>query len=292
MRSIWKGAVSFGLISIAVKVYSATETKDIRFHQMHRTDGGRIRYRKVCELDNTEVAASDIVKGYDVGDGDMVVLEDSDFEQLPLATKSVIDVIEFVPASDIDPLLYAKAYYLEPEDTAAKPYTLLRRTLDETDKIAIAKVALRQKEQLATLRDHDGVLLLQTMLWPDEVRAPKLDLPTDTKVREQELAMATTLVDSMSSDAFDSAKYHDEYRAALRKVIDAKIAGNAVVSAPQAEGEGAQVIDLMDALKRSVDKAKKDNGPADGGKTKKSATKRAPAKRTRAKSGGSRKKSA
>ncbi|CAM3218985.1 Ku protein [Stackebrandtia soli] len=260
MRSIWKGAVSFGLISIAVKAYAATETKDIRFHQVHRRDGGRIRYRKFCELENSEVDFGEIVRAVELPDKDMVILEDSDFDQLPLATKNVIDVIEFVPEEDIDPLMYAKSYYLEPADVATKPYALLRKTLSSTEKVAVAKVALRQKEQLATLRDHDGVLVLQTMLWPDEVRAPELKIPDDAGVRDQEVTMATTLVDSMSSDHFDAAKYHDDYRQALQKVIDAKVAGDEVLQPPEsAEEGGAKVIDLMDALQRSVDKAKKDS---------------------------------
>ena len=172
MRAIWKGAVSFGLVSIAVKLYSATEEKDIRFHQVHRDDGGRIKYKRTCSIDGEEVSYDDIAKGYDLGGGEMVILTDDDFADLPLTTSRAIDVLEFVPAEQVDPILYNKAYYLEPEGTAAKPYVLLRDALTDSERVAIVKVALRQREQLATLRVRDGVLVLNTMLWPDEVRTP------------------------------------------------------------------------------------------------------------------------
>jgi DNA end-binding protein Ku len=175
MRAIWKGAVSFGLVSIAVKLYSATEEKDIRFHQVHKTDGGRIKYKRTCSVDGEEVTYDDIAKGYDLGGGEMVILTDDDFADLPLTTSRAIDVLEFVPAEQVDPILYNKAYYLEPESSAAKPYTLLRDALTRTDRVAIVKVALRQREQLATLRVRDGVLVLNTMLWPDEVRKASFD---------------------------------------------------------------------------------------------------------------------
>jgi len=191
MRAIWKGAVSFGLVSIGVRLYSATEEKDIRFHQVHRVDGGRIRYKRVCSIDDEEVPYDDIVKGYDVGGGEMVILTDEDFADLPLTTSRAIEVLEFVPADQVDPMLYAKAYYLEPEGSATKPYALLRDALAEVDRVAIVKVALRQREQLATLRVKDNVLVLNTMLWPDEVRTPNFDfLDEDLTVRPQELAMA------------------------------------------------------------------------------------------------------
>src|SRR5437763_5248023 len=166
MRSIWKGAVSFGLVSIAVKLYSATEEKDIRFHQVHREDGGRIRYQRVCSICGKEVSYDDIAKGYDLGGGEMVILTDEDFADLPLTTSHAIDVLEFVPAEQVDPILYAKAYYLEPDGSATKPYVLLRAALTRTDRVAIVKVALRQREQLDTLLVRDGVLVLNTTLSP------------------------------------------------------------------------------------------------------------------------------
>src|SRR5690606_27444056 len=194
MRAIWKGAGSFGLVSIGVKLYSATEEKDIRFHQVHRKDGGRIKYKRVCSIDGEEVPYDDIAKGYDLGGGEMVILDDEDFADLPLSTSRSIDVHQFVPAEQVDPILYNKAYYLEPEPVAAKPYVLLREALQESDRVAIVKVALRQREQLATLRVRDGVLVLNTMLWPDEVRTPDFGfLDEDISVRQQELAMASSL---------------------------------------------------------------------------------------------------
>src|SRR3954470_22790344 len=230
MRAIWKGAVSFGLVSIAVKLFSATEEKDIRFHQVHRTDGGRIRYKRTCSICGEEVTYDDIAKGYDVGGGEIIILTDDDFADLPLTSSRAIDVLEFVPAEQVDPILYNKAYYLEPEGAATKPYVLLRDALDRTDRVAIVKVALRQREQLATLRVRDGVLVLNTMLWPDEVRAASFDfLDDDVTVRPQELSMAASLIESMAAD-FKPEEFTDGYREALQKVIDAKIKGEEIVA--------------------------------------------------------------
>ena len=237
MRAIWKGAVSFGLVSIAVKLYAATEEKNIKFNQVHREDGGRIKYQRTCSLDGGEVNYDDIAKGYDIGGGEMVILDDSDFADLPLSTSRAIEVLEFVPAEQVDPILYAKAYYLEPEATAAKPYVLLRDALTGSDRVAIVKVALRQREQLATLRVRDGVLVLNTMLWPDEVRATEFTfLDENISVRPPELAMATSLIESMAAD-FDPDLYTDDYRAALQEVIDAKIGGREIVTPVAVEAE-------------------------------------------------------
>ncbi len=260
MRAIWKGAVSFGLVSIAVRLYSATEEKDIRFHQVHRTDGGRIRYKRVCERDGEEVTYDDIAKGYDLGGGEMVILTDEDFADLPLSTSRAIEVLEFVPAEQVDPILYAKAYYLEPEGTATKPYLLLRDALSEVDRVAVVKVALRQREQLATLRVRDGVLVLNTMLWPDEIRDASFDfLDEDITVREQELAMAESLIDSMSGE-FEPEAYTDNYREALQKVIDAKVEGREVVAPEEEEAVPTPAVDLMAALRASVDRARAARG--------------------------------
>ncbi len=235
MRAIWKGAVSFGLVSIGVKLYSATEEKDIRFHQVHRTDGGRIRYKRVCEVCGEEVTYDDIAKGFDLGGGEMVILTDDDFKELPLTTSRAIDVLEFVPAEQVDPILYNKAYYMEPEGVGAKPYLLLRDALIESDRVAIVKVALRQREQLGTLRVREGVLVLNTMLWPDEVRVAEFDFLTeDHKIRPQELAMAESLIESMSGD-FKPEEFADDYRSALQAVIDAKVSGKEIVAPVEAE---------------------------------------------------------
>jgi DNA end-binding protein Ku len=262
MRSIWKGAVSFGLVSIAVKLYSATEEKDIRFHQVHRDDGGRIKYQRVCSVDGKEVSYDDIAKGYDLGGGEMVILDDEDFAQLPLVTSRAIDVLEFVPTEQVDPILYNKAYYLEPDGAATKPYVLLRDALTRTDRVAIVKVALRQREQLATLRVRDGVLVLNTMLWPDEIRKPDFGfLDDDVEARPAELAMAGSLIESMAAD-FDPTDYTDNYRAALQEVIDAKVAGREVVAPPEEEAAPSAAVDLMAALRASVDRARASRGEA------------------------------
>jgi DNA end-binding protein Ku len=260
MRAIWKGAVSFGLVSIAVKLYSATEEKDIRFHQVHRTDGGRIKYKRTCAIDGEEVTYDDIAKGYDIGGGEMVILSDEDFADLPLTSSRSIDVLEFVPADQIDPIMFAKAYYLEPEGQAAKPYVLLRDALQDADRVAIVKVALRQREQLATLRVREDVLVLNTMLWPDEVRSVDFAfLDEDIETRPAELAMASSLIDSMAG-SFKPDEFTDNYREALQEVINAKIEGREVIQPEEAEEAPAAAVDLMAALKASVERAKKARG--------------------------------
>jgi DNA end-binding protein Ku len=262
MRAIWKGAVSFGLVSIAVKLYSATEEKNIRFNQVHREDGGRIKYQRICSVCGNEVSYDEIAKGYDIGGGEMVILTDEDFADLPLSTSRAIDVLEFVPAEQVDPILYAKAYYLEPEGVATKPYVLLRDALVDSDRVAIVKVALRQREQLATLRVREGVMVLNTMLWPDEVREPDFGfLGDDVTVRPAELAMATSLIDSMAAD-FDPDEYTDDYREALQSVIDAKVGGHEIVAPAVEVAKPTAAIDLMAALKASVDRAKAARGEA------------------------------
>ncbi|MEU5786168.1 Ku protein [Micromonospora purpureochromogenes] len=266
MRAIWKGAVSFGLVSIGVKLYSATEEKDIRFHQVHRADGGRIRYKRTCQVCGEEVTYDDIAKGYDLGGGEMVILTDEDFAELPLTSSRAIDVLEFVPAEQVDPILYNKAYFLEPEGSATKPYVLLRDALADSERVAIVKVALRQREQLATLRVREGVLLLNTMLWPDEVRTPDFGfLDEDLKVRPPELAMASSLIDSMAG-TFEPDAFTDDYRAALQEVIDAKVEGREVVQPEEEEAAPAAAVDLMAALKASVERARAARGeePARG----------------------------
>src|SRR4051812_17630500 len=256
MRSIWKGAISFGLVTIPVKLYSATEEKNVSFHQVHRDDGGRIRYKRVCAIDGEEVTYGDIAKGYELPSGDTVVLTDEDFEGLPLRTSRAIDVLQFVPLEDVDPIYFAKSYYLEPDKSGVKPYVLLRDALEQSGKVAVVKVALRQREQLATLRVRDGVFVLETMLWPDEVRAPDFGfLDEDVDVRPQELAMAGSLIETLSGE-FDPSQYKDSYREALQEVIEAKIAGHEVKQPEQAQPTAGTVVDLMAALRASVEAAK------------------------------------
>jgi DNA end-binding protein Ku len=256
VRSIWKGAISFGLVTIPVKLYSATEERDVSFHQVHREDGGRIKYKRVCTVDGEEVSYGDIAKGYDLGGGEMVILTDEDLAGLPLATSRTIDVLQFVPLEQVDPIYFAKSYYLEPDRTGAKPYALLRDALEESGQVALVKIALRQREQLATMRVRDGVFVLETMLWPDEVRKPDFAfLDEEISVRPQELAMAGSLIETLAGD-FDPSQYTDGYREALQAVIDAKIAGREVVSPSEPEETGGAVLDLMAALRASVDAAK------------------------------------
>jgi DNA end-binding protein Ku len=289
VRSIWKGAISFGLVTIPVKLYSATEEKDVSFHQVRRSDGSRIKYKRVAAVDGEEVAYGDIAKGYELPGGETVVLTDDDFKDLPLTTSKAIDVLQFVPLEEVDPIYFAKSYYLEPEKSGTKPYVLLREALEQSDKVAIVKVALRNRESLATLRVRDGVFVLETMLWPDEVRTPDFAfLDEDVEVRPQELAMASSLIETLSGD-FDPAQYSDSYREALQAVIDAKVEGREVVQPEGAQPTSGTVVDLMAALRASVEAAKK--GQAGGGSApakkapakKAAAAKKAPAKKAPAK---------
>jgi len=286
MRAIWKGAVSFGLVNIGVKMFAATEERDISFHQVRRSDGSRIRYRRVAEADGEEVAYADIAKGYTLPSGETVVLSDEDFADLPLPSARVVDVLQFVPSDQIDPIYFAKSYYLEPEQPAVKPYVLLRDALDSSGMVGLVKVALRNREQLATLRVRDGVIVLETMIWPDEVREASFAfLDDDVQVRPQEQAMAESLVASMAGD-FEPEQYHDDYREALQKVIDAKIEGREVVETAPAAPDTGQVVDLMAALRASVEAAKRSRGeaaPAKKAPAKKAPAKKAPAKKVVAK---------
>jgi DNA end-binding protein Ku len=273
MRSIWKGTVSFGLVSIGVKLFSATEERDVSFHQVRRSDGSRVRYKRIAEADGEEVAFADIAKGYQLPDGGTVVLSDDDFADLPLPTAKVVDVLQFVPLDQIDPIYFAKSYYLEPEKPAQKPYVLLRDALEASGMAGLVKVAIRSREQLATLRVRDGVIVLETMIWPDEVREPDFAfLNEDVELRPQERSMAESLVASMAGD-FDPALYSDDYRAALQQVIDAKVEGRQIVSAEQAQPTAGNVVDLMSALRASVDAAKRSRGEAPESSAAQSSTK-------------------
>ncbi len=257
MRSIWKGAISFGLVTIPVKLYSATEEKDVSFHQVHRTDGGRVRYKRVCSIDGQEVSYAEIAKGYEIASGEVVVLTDADFADLPLATSRTIDVLEFVPLEQVDPIYFAKSYYLEPEAAGTRPYVLLRDALLESGQVALVKIALRQRESLATLRVRDGVFVLEMMLWPDEIRTPDFGFREEkVEVRPQELQMARSLIETLTGD-FAPEQYSDNYREALQAVIEAKIEGREVVAPAEPAAESGTVVDLMSALRASVEAAKK-----------------------------------
>jgi DNA end-binding protein Ku len=256
MRSMWKGAVSFGLVMIPVKLYTATETKDIAFRQVHREDGGRIRFRRFCTVDDQEVPYEDIAKGYELPDGEIVILTEDDMADLPLPTTRNIEVVQFCPAEQLDPILFNRSYYLEPEAAGARAYSLLREALEQSGKIAIAQVALRQRESLSILRARDGVLVLETLLWPDEVRVPDFAFLNDKiDVRPQELRMASSLIESMTLD-FDPDEYHDSYREALAELVAAKVEGREVVQPSLAGPAEEEPSSLADALKASLAAAK------------------------------------
>jgi DNA end-binding protein Ku len=273
MQAIWKGTVSFGLVSIPVKLYAATEERGVSFRQVHEADGGRIKYKRVCSVCGNEVEYSDITKGYELDDGRMVIMENEDFEKLPVKTDKSIDVLEFVPVEEIDPIFFQKTYYLEPDKAAARPYVLLRDALVKTGQLAVVKITIRQKETLATIRARDDVLVMHTMLWPDEIRKAEFDfLDQNVEVRPQELKMATSLVESMAGD-FDPDTFTDDYRDALEKVIAAKAEGAELPEQPEAEEKG-DVIDLMTALERSVEKAKSGRKSAKKAPPKSSAPKK------------------
>ncbi len=238
MRTIWKGAVSFGLVTIPVRLYSAVEEKDVSFHQVRASDGSRIKYKRVAAADGEEVPYSEIAKGFELPTGEVVVLTDSDFAELPLATRKTVEVLQFVPLDQVDPIYFEKSYYLEPDEAGVKPYVLLREALEQAGRVAVVKVALRQRESLGCLRARDGLLVLETMLWPDEVREPAFGfLDTAVGARPQEVAMAQSLIEAMSGD-FDPAEYTDEYRGALEELIAAKATGRAVVEVPTAARRG------------------------------------------------------
>jgi len=235
-------------------VYGATEAKSLRFHQLHEPDGGRIRYKRVCSVDGEEIDYSEIVKGYEYEKDHYVTLTDEELDSLPVSTAKAIEIERFVEADEIDPIYFQKAYYLVPEGTGVKAYHLLREAMADDGKVALAKVAFRDKEHLATLRLRDNVFVLETMFWPDEIRVPKFDvLDESVELRPQEIRMARSLIDSLT-DAFQPEEFHDEYRAALEELVQKKIQGEEITYTEEAEP--SKVVDLMEALKASVEAAK------------------------------------
>jgi DNA end-binding protein Ku len=290
MRAIWKGAVSFGLVSVPVKLYSATESKDISFRQVHAQDGGRIKYQRVCSIDGEEVPYSDIAKGYETEDGEMVIIDDSDMENLPVSSSREIAVEKFVPSEQIDPMLFEKSYYLEPEKSGAKPYALLRQALLDSDRMALVTVALRNRTSLAVLRVRDDVIVLQTMMWPDEIRQADFGSVDTSDAKPAEVKMANMLVETLAGD-FEPDEFEDDYRTAIEEMVRAKIEGGEVKRTPQSTKTSGEVVDLLAALQKSVNAAKSARGEADEEEkpakkksaakksTKKSAAKKKPAKK-------------
>lgn len=311
MRAIWKGAVSFGLVSVPVKLYAATESHDISFRQVHAKDGGRIKYQRVCSIDGEEVAYADIAKGYETEDGQMVVLDDDDFAELPASSSREISVEKFVPSQQIDPMWLEKSYYLEPDKAAAKPYALLREALKEADRVAVVTVSIRTRMTTAVLRVRDDVIVMQTMLWPDEVRKPDfagLDA-TEHAAKPQELKMAKLLVDTLAGD-YDPTEFEDDYANAVEALVQAKLEGGEVKAPAEPKKSTGEVVDLLAALQRSVDAAKSSRGekvaeepsdeaaepaeekPAEKASAKKSTTKKAAAKKSTTKKAAATKKAA
>ena len=259
MRAIWKGAVSFGLVSVPVKLYSATESKDVSFRQVHAKDGGRIKYQRICSIDGEEVEYADIAKGYETEDGEMVILTDEDISELPVSSSREISVEKFVPSEQIDPMLFEKSYYLEPEKTGAKPYALLREALEAADRMALVTVSLRNRMSLAVLRVRDDVIVMQTMMWPDEIRKPDFGSVDTSEAKPAEVKMATMLVETLAGD-FDADEFEDDYREAVEALVKAKIEGGEVKRTPEAKKSSGEVVDLLAALQRSVDAAKTARG--------------------------------
>jgi len=271
MRSIWKGAITFGLVNVPVKVYSATEDHDVELHQVHDADGGRIRYQRRCEVCGQIVDYAHIDKAFTDGDK-TVVITDADLKSLPEERSREIDVVEFVPSDQLDPIMFDRSYYLEPDGSSPKAYVLLRRTLEQTDRTAIVHFALRQKTRLAALRVKGDVLMLQTLLWDDEVRVADFPaLETSVKISDRELDLSSALVDSFAAD-FTPGDYTDEYQAQLRRLIEEKldkgdaIDTDATFGATDEEEGGGEVLDLMEALRRSVDRSRSGSGSDSGEK--------------------------
>jgi DNA end-binding protein Ku len=257
VRSIWRGAITFGLVNVPVKLYAATEDHDLPLHQVHDADGGRIRYQRRCEICGRIVDYEHIDRAYDAGDR-TVVISDDDLKSLPSAASREIDVVEFVPSEQVDTIRLDKSYFLEPDSKSPRSYMLLKRVLEKADRIAIVQFTLRQKTRLGALRVHGDVLLLQSLLWDDEVRQADFpSLKADVRIQQRELEMAEALVRSFESD-FSPADYTDEYQVQLKQLVDAKLAHGESVDTeatfgerPEGAGDG-EVIDLMEALRRSV----------------------------------------
>ena len=264
-RSIWKGAISFGLVTIPVKLFSATEEKDISFRQVHPEDGGRIKYKRLCEKCGKEIPFPEIAKGYELPDGRMVILAPEDFDSLPLATTKAVEVVQFVAEEDVDPTYFNKTYFLQADGPGVKPYVLLRDALIKSGQSAVVKVALRSREALALIRPKDGVLLMHTMLWPDELRDGSFAAPPgDVTVSDAEVTMAQSFIDALAGD-FNPEDFTDSYREALEALVQSKAEGVPLAEEPEAPQE-AEVVDLVAALRASVEAAKKRREEAENAK--------------------------
>ncbi|GAY14503.1 Ku protein [Mycobacterium sp. shizuoka-1] len=291
MRSIWKGSIAFGLVNVPVKVYSATEDHDLKFHQVHAKDNGRIRYKRVCEVCGEVVEFRDIAKAYESDDGQTVVITDDDIATLPEERSHEIEVVQFVPASEIDPLMYDRSYFLEPDGKSSKSYVLLAKTLADTDRVAIVHFALRNKTRLAALRVKDfskrDVMVVHTLLWPDEIRDPDFPvLDKEVEIKPAELKMAGQVVDSMADD-FHPEQFHDTYQEQLRELVEAKLEGGEAFTTEEQPAELDQTEDVSDLLAKLEASVKRRRGEAggsdDAASAAKAPAKKAPAKKTAAK---------
>ncbi|MDO8611824.1 MAG: Ku protein [Dehalococcoidia bacterium] len=263
-RSIWNGLISFGMVSIPVKLFTATESKDISFRLLHRECNSRLKQLRWCPACEREVEWGETVRGYEYAKDQHVIVSDEDFDKLPLPSRRTIELAAFVKAEEIDPVYYEKSYYLEPDEVGIKPFALLMKALKEKSLTAVAKIAIRNKERLCALRPMDGTLMLETLYYPDEIRVERGTEVPEVQVSDRELEMASTLIDLLA-DSFEPEKYQDEYRRALMEIIEAKLQGEEFVEAPAPAP--AKVTDLMAALKASVEAAKKRRGEEAGEET-------------------------
>jgi DNA end-binding protein Ku len=256
-RAIWSGTISFGLVSIPVRLYTATESHDVHFHLLHKTDGVRLKNVRWCPKDQKAVPWDEVVRGFEYAKGRYVPVSEDDLEHLPVKTVHAVDISDFVKVEEVDPIYYDKAYYLAPEEAGIKAFALLRQALQQTGRVAVAKVAIRDKESLCLVRPYEDVLSMETMFYANEIRSTEDVAPAEPKVSPKELQMAVSLIENLS-DSFDAERYEDEYQAALKKVVDAKVAGAPLPEVPTEKGE--KVVDLMEALRASIEATKKKSG--------------------------------
>jgi DNA end-binding protein Ku len=261
-RAIWNGTISFGMVSIPVRLYTATQSHDVHFHLLHKADGVRLQNVRWCPKDEEAVPWDEVVRGFEYAKGQYVPISEEDLEHLPVKTIHTVDISDFVKLEEVDPIYFDKAYYLAPEEAGVKAFALLRQALEQTGRAAVAKVAIRDKESLCLVRPYQDVLTMETMLYANEIRSTK-DIAVDgAAVSPKELQMAVSLIENLS-DSFDPRRYHDEYQAALKQLIDAKVEGAPLPALPSEHGE--KVVDLMEALRASVEATrKKSSGQADG----------------------------
>jgi DNA end-binding protein Ku len=264
MQAIWRGAINFGLISIPVRLFSATEEKTLRFNMLHKEDNGRIRFNRTCTVcGKADLTKDDFVRGYEYEKGSYVMFDDQELDNVQIDTSHTVEVVHFTPSEDVDPIYYQRSYYLAPDDLGIKAYALLRKVLTESDRVGVAKVAIRDKERLGTLRVRDNVIVLETMYWPDEIREAHFpEIEKDVEVSDADLRTARTLIEAATED-FDPSQYHDRYRDALLQAVEQKIEGKEIV-APAASEEAPQVVDLTEALKRSLEQVKARDKKASG----------------------------